>query len=394
MEGMNNFLYKKYSFSKIFFNAIFFTIYFPFIPGIIPNTDTQPFFLLLNLLLIVHITFNNLLQKKQLFTNYKFIVDLFLILLISFIITNANSLLIDKNIYWTRYISFLQFVSAILFGIFSIYFVDFKTHYKIIILYAVLTIFYFLSNGFLENLLISSRSDSFEALKSSGRGARTLSPEPSFFALHIFNLFLIYKLVFNNKIIKYENHIFILTIFCLIFSLSGYGFVLALLLLLYKFPKIILSISIIVILFLNFFLSKIESLQNFRALSLIIDVVKNDPLIVLKSDRSFYSRLESFNKYIDSISSHFIIGDTFTLFQGGGFISLISAFGILAMFFFLFIIYKICFGKLKIKFLLILWLLINFISGPIGIPTLGFIIGLIMRNNKNTLTSFNTIQIE
>jgi hypothetical protein len=394
MEGMNNLLFKKYSFSKIFLNAIFFTLYFPFIPGIIPNTDTQPLFLLFNLIFVIFISLNKYFQNIYLISNNKYILDSIIILIISFIIISTNAFLIEKSIYWTRYISFLQFVAAILFGIFSIYFVDFKTHYKIIILYAVLTIFYFVSNGFLENLLISSRSDSFEALKSSGRGARTLSPEPSFFALHIFNIFLIYKLAFNNKIIKYENHIFILTLFCLIFSFSGYGFALALILLLYKFPKIILIISIIVILFLNFFLKKIESLQNFRALSLIIDIVKNDPLIVLKSDKSFYSRLESFNKYIDSISSHFIIGDTFTLFQGGGFISLISAFGILAMCFFLFIIFKICFGKLKIKLLLILWLLINFISGPIGIPTLGFIIGLIMRNNKNTLTSFNTIQIE
>jgi hypothetical protein len=390
---MNNFIYKKYSFSKIILNSIFFTIYFPFIPGIIPNTDTQPFFLFLNLILISHISLNIYLQKKYLVEKNKYLPEFLLIFLISIILILTNSFFIEKNIFWTRYMSFLQLLTAILFGTFSLFFIDLKSHKNIIVLYAILTIFYFITNGFLENILIPSRTDTFEALKSTGRGARTLSPEPSFFALHIFNLFLIYKIIFNGNL-KYEIIIFALTIFCLLFSLSGYGFILVLILLINKYPKIIFTILITITLFLNFFLTKIEPLQNFRAISLTLDVLKKDPLIVLKSDRSISSRLISFDKYIESIKDHFIFGDTFTLFQGGGFISLISAFGILAMIFFFFILIRILFSKLQITFLLFFWFLINFISGPTGIPTLGFIIGLILRNKNINLIPIKNMKIE
>lgn len=385
---MNNFLLKKISISKTFFALLIFTIFFPFVPGIIPGSDTQPFFLIYYTLFNIVILNSMELQREYFLKYSSMFIPLVFVFIFSLIVINANSISTDKTIYWTRYISFVQFLLALFWGIYSKKFFDEKTFLKIIVIYLFMTFIYYLSNGLIENVLIPSRNDSFDALASSGRGARTLSPEPSFFALHVFNLYLIYKLLFNNITI-FEKWIFYLVSICLILSLSGYGFLILLALIIVRYPLRFIICLTIGILMSGFWISYLESFQNFRSISLLVNIVKNDPLLVLKSDKSFDSRILSFNKYVDSIGNNFFLGDSFTLFEGGGFISIISAFGIIIFVFFALFVFKILFSdfKLDLKILLILWFIINFLSGPIGIPTIGLIIGLVLRKKRQFPTS-------
>lgn len=385
---MNNFLFKKISISNIIFSLLVFTIFFPFVPGIIPGSDTQPFFLIYYLLFNLIVLNNIELQKKYFLSYSSMFIPLVFILLISIILINTNSVVMNKMIYWTRYVSFVQFIFAIYWGISSRYFFEKETFNKILWIYLFMTFLYFIFNGAIENLLIPSRNDSFDALASTGRGARTLSPEPSFFALHIFNLYLIYKLLFYKNSVN-EKLIFYLVALCLVLSLSGYGFLLLLALIIARYPFRFFIFFAFSILTSGIWVGYLESFNNFRAISLIVSIIKNDPLIVLKSDRSFDSRILSFNKYLDSISNNLFFGDSFSLFEGGGFISVISAFGLLGVCFFLLFLLKLLFSNFKIdlKFLLILWFVINFMSGPIGIPTIGVIIGLVFRRNKFSFTS-------
>jgi hypothetical protein len=385
---MNNIIFKKYSISKTVFSLLIYTIFFPFVPGVIPGSDTQPFFLIYYLLFNL-IILNNVKLQQEYFMKYSnMFLPLAFVLLTSIILINANSIVIDKMIYWTRFISFVQFTFAIFFGVSSKCFFTEKTFIWILCIYLFMTFIYFISNGYIENALIPSRNDSFDTLTSTGRGARTLSPEPSFFALHIFNLYLIYKLLFKNNSV-FDKWVFYLVSACLILSLSGYGFLLLFALIIVRYPVRFFIFSIVSMVMSGFWVSYLESFQNFRSISLLVSIFKNDPLIVLKADRSFDSRISSFNKYIESISDNFLVGDSFSLFEGGGFISVISAFGFLGIVFFIFFLVSIFISNLKLdlKFLLVLWFIISFMSGPIGIPTIGLIVGLVIRTNKLTLIS-------
>ncbi|HYK75084.1 MAG TPA: hypothetical protein VEV44_18465, partial [Pseudoneobacillus sp.] len=260
--------------------------------------------------------------------------------------------------------------------------------------FSIFSVIFFLSHGLVERILIPARNDSFEMLVNSGRGARTLSPEPSFFALHVFNLYIIfYLLATKESILKYGNIIFLLASFCLMISLSGYGFVIFLLIFFMRYTKISLTMAFLLILSSGVLISYLDSLQNFRGIRLLTTVLVENPMVLL-NDASFLSRFGSFIAYLQNIKENYIIGDGFTLLQGGGFISIVSSLGIIAALFLIYILFEIFTLKksgFKIKIILIFWFLINLFSGPIGIPTLGVIIGLILRKN-HTGSGFNKFQ--
>ena len=79
-----------------------------------------------------------------------------------------------------------------------------------------------------------------------------------------------------------------------------------------------------------------------------------------------------------------MFGDNFTILEGGGLIGVISGIGLIGLILFIIYLFKICtkFDKIKVILILFFWSILNFISGPFGIPTMGIIIGLVFRNKK------------
>ncbi len=371
---------------KVLHNLIFFTILFPFIPSIIPSTDTQPTFFLLFLLSIFYV----LIYPKFLHNYYNLsynkiylIFSLLGLILFSVLIARLH---IDKPTLYTRIISFLQFAAAIFFTYNTKNFLRAKDIKTTVLIFAVFSIVFFLSHGLVERILIPGRTDSFELLQKTGRGARTLSPEPSFFALHMLNLYLIYCLVVGSEFKKKSDALVFWTVcFCLLISLSGYGFVIFLILLFMRYTKLSMIFLILLVISSTYIAQYLESFQSFRGFKLLAKLLADDPSILLK-DKSFSGRLGSFVTYMGNIKDNFIAGDGFTLFQGGGFISIVSSLGIMAVIFFIFFIYRLLAKRIsgKLKALLVFWFLINLFSGPIGIAPLGVIIGLILRDDINS----------
>lgn len=367
---------------KVFHSLIFFTLFFPFIPSIVPSADTQPSFFLLMMLSLLYL----LVQYKALPFYYNISYNKLLILmgllgLVMFYVI-LNIFFISKPIIYARIFAFFQFTLAVFFALTSRYFFAEKTLKRVFLIFAVFSVIFFLSHGLVERILIPSRQDSFEMLIGSGRGARTLSPEPSFFALHILNLFVIYNLLFGSVLNGNKEALLFFTAgFCLLISLSGYGMAIFMVMLLLRYTKTALGGLVLLMALSGVLLEYLQSFQQFRAIGLLLNIVSNNPAVLLKTDMSFLSRFGSFFEYVRTIKSNIFIGDGFTLYQGGGYISIISSLGILGLFFFVYLVTKIFFKNtsVKVKMLLVFWFLINFFSGPIGVPTLGFIIGLILR---------------
>lgn len=369
---------------KFFHSLIFFTILFPFIPAIIPSADTQPTFLLFFFCSFFYTLINTEFQKNYYNLSYAKIYFLFFLLVLILVSVILGQMVIGRPLIFSRVISFLQFASAVFFAYNTRYFIQDERLKKTFIIFAVFSIIFFLTRGMVERILIPSRADSFALLQKTGRGARTLSPEPSFFALHMLNLYIIYVLVSTKEFRrKHGAIVFWVTSFCLLISLSGYGFVIFVILLMFRYTKTALLMGVVLLSASGLILEYLQSFPNFRAFQLLANVLANDPSILMK-DPSFSSRFGSFFTYIENIRDNFLIGDGFTLLQGGGFISIVSSLGLLAAMFFLVVIYQILKlneGSGKVKFLLIFWFLINLFSGPIGIAPLGIIIGLIIRRN-------------
>lgn len=370
---------------KLFHSLIFFTLFFPFIPSLIPSTDTQPTFLLFITISLFYL----LVQYKALPNYYNLSYNKLLGLISLFILTiflvAINNFIGNKPILWARIISFFQFLLAIFFALNSKYFFEEKNLRRVFFIFAIFSIIFFLTKGLVERILIPSRAESFEMLIDSGRGARTLSPEPAFFALHILNLFVIYSLLFGSILQSKRNRLlFFVALFCLIISLSGYGVVIAVLLLFLRYTKIAFVTLGTLAALSGVILEYFSSLAQFRGLSLLLKIVSSNPAVLLQADRSFSSRFASFFSYLNTIKQNLILGDGFTVNQGGGYISIISSIGIIGLLFFIYFLIKVFRKRIsgKLKFLIFFWFLINLFSGPIGIPTLGFIIGLILRKQR------------
>jgi hypothetical protein len=374
---------KKSKLDSLFYYTFIFLIAFPFIPQLIKSTDTQPSLIIFILLFIL---FGSIYRKNKL--EFKINKNIywylfFIILVISILFLNVFIYLKFPNI--NRYFSFIQFMIAVFCGLFIK--IDLPENWltKILILYLIFTCLYFLTNGYIEDFLISSREMNSTDLAIIGRGARTLSPEPSFFALHLFNLYILNKLQYKNYGLNEINIRlnYILISIMLIMSLSGYGMLIFFIISFFEFPKKFIFLSILLISFTTLFISQIQSFESFRAFGLLIKFISENPLEVFQTDSSISTRFSSFNIYVNSIKDNFLLGDNFTLLEGGGIISLISGLGIVGLIFSIIIVINI-FKHLKnpsFFFLFITWFTIFFISGPIGIPTFGFIIGLFLTNN-------------
>lgn len=367
---------------KIFFVIFAFVVFFPFIPQVIRSSDTQP---LLSILFILYPVFKffkteNLLYFKL---NNQTLIYLILILFL-FLVLVFNIFYFNKTPIFSRYFAFIQFLIAIFFGLF----LEIKNKKNwlsyIFLIYLFFTFIYFFTNGFLEELLIASRDIDTEELLNMGRGARTLSPEPSFFALHMFNLYVIYKLLNNETEPKIQFINILLISVLLLSSLSGYGFLIFIFLFFIEYTKLSFFLLLLIILFYPILLNIFYNYESLRSIDLIIKFITENPFSIFESDASVASRLTSFNFYFKNIKDNFMFGDNFTILEGGGLIGVISGIGLIGLILFIIYLFKICtkFDNIKVILILFFWSILNFISGPFGIPTMGIIIGLVFRNKK------------
>lgn len=372
-------------------------IYFPFIPAIVPSSDTQPTLTIVYILFLCTIVLFSRrwyiykIEKKCIF------VFLTICIFVSIISLIINKFIYGREIFWTRVYSFVQFIIAIIISSRIKDNISKRQIFIIFSVYVIFTLIFLLSNGYLEKILIYSRVN---FIIGSGRGVSTLSPEPSFFAIQIFNILLIsYFIVGWKEDVKFHNINLSLAAVCFISSLSGYGLIFLMILLLIRFPKIFLFMMLILFIFISNFYEFIESVSYTRAGSLILNFFNNNFDSLLEADASFYSRYTSFMIYLESIYSNILLGEGYSIFEGGGFISVISAFGFIYIIFFSLILLKILTlhgVHYKIRLLLLVWLAMNILSGPIGIPTVGFIIGLILFRKENSieLTSSKNFKIK
>ena len=366
--------------NKIFNYLLLITICFPFIPQLIPESDNQPTF---SVILLIYFFLIAISSNTKFKISYKLIL---ISLIFLFILLISAGLVIEDQLYYTRIFSFIQFLLAIIFSISSYFKFNVSWFKSIFGIYFLFTIIFFISNGLVEDFLISSRLESSSNLLLSGRGARTLSPEPAIFAKHLLNLIVLYFLITKKEIITGKQ--FLIISIMLISSLSGYGFMIFLVLFFLFFRRLFyLSgfLFFIIIGFLDF-----TNFLNFRFVQLINGIL-NEGLTFLYLDSSFVTRLNSFFIHFESLMNNLLVGDSFSIYGGGGFISIISAFGLFAVFFFLLIIIKIVLKKstMKLKFLLLFWFSINFLSGSFSNAIIGIIIGLILKPNIFKLNEKN-----
>ncbi len=363
------------------------SIFFPFIPSYISTTDTQPTLMIIALIAIYFfVNYPDFYQKYK-SQDFTVLIYIFYVIAFSYLSILINTFLMGNGVLPGKYFSFLQFLVAIVFGYSNSFELFDKYANKVFTIYFIFTIIYFLTNGAVENLLILSREYAVgKDLASQGRGSRTLSPEPSFFALQIFNLFLIYSLILVRKgeLNLFKNKkIIVIVCFCLLSSLSGYGFMVLFVILSAFFFRYILASVVFVLIFKSYIINYFSEYAYMRAVGLIFKALNNNPLLILSVDRSFVSRFASYQAYVYNFQHHPIIGDGFSLDQGGGFVSILASLGfvglIVVFYFFIKIFSNV--NNRKLIYILFFWFLINFFSGPLGIPPLGIILGLIIRPN-------------
>jgi len=353
---------------------IWFILAIPYIPQIIRGSDSQPTFSL-----ILFATLSILLMNKQFISALLFNrtgVVILVVLISGLLVSILYNLFIEENgIYFPRLVAIIQFLIAFLFGISSLFYLPKRWLKLSLIVYALFTIVYFVTGGMIEEILIRSRSlGGIDVLEVTGRGARTLSPEPSIMSIHILNMFVLhclYKRQVNPDIL-----LFVLVLFPLLASFSGYGFFIAMALLLIIYPRIVIVIGTISITILGNYLMS-QELSGLRILY-ILDGLRNNGIQFLMLDASFKSRFVSFTSYIDSFAETFPFGDAFSIFSGGGFISIISGLGLIGLLFFLSLLFLLLVSNypFRLKALFFVWLVVYFISGSFAVPLVGLIVGV------------------
>lgn len=369
------------SFIRYFEQLIFFAIAFPFLPPIF-RTDTQPFFsIVVGTFFFLILLFKIPLKTTFKFTKFATIITLLFILNLLFSTFINNSFSNQGSL--QRFLSFSQFIIAFFIGSSLILKFDHKIFYKFIWVYLLFTIIFFITGGFVEKLLLSRTSD-FLLLTISGRGASTLSPEPSFYALSVWNIFIINSMLIRDNYNSKKDFLFIvLSLICILSTMGGYAVVYFLVISsLYLFDLVRKSTFLLLILLGTFF----YIIYNYssRAIKLVTSILETG-INISTADASISSRLISFSIYWKNFIENLLTGNGFEYFGGGGFISIFSGLGILTTSIILFIVIKYLFTKnsLRLKLIILTWVSVNLISGPMGIPAIGFILGYLTRKNQD-----------
>lgn len=369
--------------------VIWYILAVPYVPSLIPGTDSQPTFSVVMIGVIGLLLFNPTFIKQPIFTRHGIALTL-LLLVTLFVGLFYNQFVAGNSIYVPRLIAFTQFLIAMTFGASRLFYLPEKWLFRFLIVYGAFTVVFYATGGLVEELLIRSRgSAGAEILVETGRGARTLSPEPSIMSVHIFNMLLVYSLFFKKA--KLDFRTFLLVLFPLIASLSGYGFFLALALIVIYYPMHAIASAGVGLLTFGKLLLNME-LSGFRILFILNGLREYGPQFLLL-DASFRSRYNSFNQYLLSFQESFPFGDAFTIFSGGGFVSIISGLGLVGLLFYLSLLFLLVVSNypIQVKLLFFVWLLVYLLSGSFGVPLVGLIVGLFVANAfKNEQSSYTS----
>lgn len=359
--------------------VLWFILAFPYIPQILPGTDSQPTFTFLVLGIVVMILANQKAASQKIIKK-DYVYVAVIIILTLFISIIYNTVIQGNGVYVSRVLAFVQFLVAFVFGASKLLNLPIKWLQTSVLVYAMFTVVYFLTNGAIEEVLIKSRSsDSIQLMIAAGRGASTLSPEPSIMAIHIMNMVVFYTLYVGRM--DFNRLTIAAVTFILMASLSGYGFFIAVIFLAILYPKYVMSAFVVLFALLGTFLMSLE-LSTYRIL-VILDGLRTYGFQYLMLDASFRSRYNSFIGYIDSFRDSFPLGDAFTLFSGGGFISIVSGLGLVGLLLFIAILVMLWRSTYprNVKSLFLAWMFIYLLSGSFGTPLVGLILGLFAVNS-------------
>lgn len=367
--------------SSVLNGLLVWAVLLPFIPVLIPSSDTQPTFLLVfALALATSFAFPATGYRLFRFTLSGVVVALVVAAVLYGFLIIANISQQDSSIP-SRLVSFAQFSTVAFWGYAGKLEWSEKILFRTLVVYAVFTVIYFATHGAIENALIHSRVENAEILFAMGRGARTLSPEPSFFALQVFNIFVLARILFAYRPDSTVNSLkwVLVTGFCLAASFSAYGALLLMLVVLATHPRMFVLLAVLSIVGWTFVSGYLANYESVRAVKLLLTVLnaRIDVSNLAALDASVASRLLSFGDYVRSFAAHPLIGNGFSLYQGGGFVSIVAAFGLAALGFFFWLFARILGGGFdtRTKIVLVAWFVLNFLSGPIGVPIIGLIIG-------------------
>lgn len=355
--------------------AIYCAIAFPFVLQIVRGVDTQPTFALL---MIASFACIGSLRAEFLRAIDRFRLQFLAIFLL--ILGLPIAMLINEEIFNStqRIISYLMFLLALIYGISKSQIITEERLRNTLFVYGIFTLIYFLTQGAIEAALISSRGEAISTYISAGRGASTLSPEPSFFAIQVASMFVLALLArtpAGDGSLVISRLIYIFGIGLLLASLSGYGALYAMALI------CVLSRRFTVVFFgfIVIFIALFSDIFDVRVIRLI-NLARQEGLVGILVDASIGERLRSFTEYV-SIFFNTIVGNAFQNLGGGGLVSVLAGLGLFSLPLFLLLLVGLIRLPVSIfaKGMIALWVALTTISGPIGIPVVGIIVGQILR---------------
>jgi hypothetical protein len=116
--------------------------------------------------------------------------------------------------------------------------------------------------------------------------------------------------------------------------------------------------------------------------TLLRDVATGDSLTI--TDISTLGRLNSFLDYIRTFLEKPIFGDAFGVYGGGGLVSIpasVGLFGLALLLLFLVATFTARIG-FRLKVALLVWFVFQFVSGPVGLPLVGLLIGTVIAASR------------
>jgi len=350
---------------------------FPFVVPVFSRTDTQPTFALVVLAASILFASSGMAQTLTLErTRFLLVLSIFSV---SLAIIYINLIFFGADLNFFRIGSFCMFVIGVLAGVHLARMQVAARHILIILyMYVVFTVIFFLTGGMIEERIIQSREMDFAELANIGRGASTLSPEPSFFAFQIFSLFIVANLILWDVASKAQKQrIQQVTVGLLLSSFGGFGAIYTLLIIGTFKIRYVAAIAVAGIFVIIFYFDSVE--QYGTRMLLLLQLILQDRSSILE-DASVASRLTSFLQYVQIFIENPFFGDGFSHFGGGGFVSLVASMGVFWLVI-LILMAKMIFdlkAPKRVKYCLIAWFIFQFLSGPLGIPFVGIILGLLL----------------
>lgn len=304
-----NLKYFKNNYFLILEFLFIFFLFFPYIKifGYGFSTDTQPFFTLFALIILLL-----KIKKLEIPTNFILLLPIIMFLFLYFVFffikeinqNSINNLLSGDNFKFLRfffnYLSFPLIYLACVQLKFSKKKISIFFYFAVVIWFLVALIQKYIDPTFLQNLLDFPRG-----MNAASRGVNSLAPEPSIFTVQSVFLLLIslsLKTHFLSLIILIQG---------VVLSKSGTSLFLVLIFGIYfvkfffeSYYKIFLTLLItFIILVLN--LNQNENLNKFlekqpsRAAKILLDLNSNQKLEISKFDASIRARYESINHGIE-----------------------------------------------------------------------------------------------